>query len=278
MINFYLDKFLNGLRALTQALAHIRNIPTEDEHKDVLVSLRPQIEHNVNAAMKDCYVGLRIEAAHQVCVDIEALFHRQRYTWRELGTLVEEFWRTLEHEMKFEQFHHYSRSSVKLIHSIYTEWKPTAEKFKTTAVPEIEDGLDCLAVGRPTAAIFHMMRVAEHGLRALARTLNVTFPKTGTPIEWAEWQNLIDQIGANGRREAAALPQGEQREAARDFYSGSVHHFEGFKDKYRNAVMHTRARYDAAMALQVVGQVRDFMNGLSAKIGEKTKTPIRRWP
>ncbi len=30
--------------------------------------------------------------------------------------------------------------------------------------------------------------------------------------------------------------------------------------------------------LQGVNQVRDYMNGLSTKIGETTRGPIRRWP
>jgi hypothetical protein len=42
--------------------------------------------------------------------------------------------------------------------------------------------------------------------------------------------------------------------------------------------MHTRGKFDELDAQRAINQVRDFMNGLSAKIGEKTKTPIRRWP
>jgi hypothetical protein len=42
--------------------------------------------------------------------------------------------------------------------------------------------------------------------------------------------------------------------------------------------MHVRRDYDEMDALRAIHQVRDFMNGLSAKIGEKTRKPIRRWP
>ena len=40
--------------------------------------------------------------------------------------------------------------------------------------------------------------------------------------------------------------------------------------------MHVRRSYDELDALKAINQVRDFMNGLSAKIGEKTRRPIRR--
>jgi hypothetical protein len=63
-------------------------------------------------------------------------------------------------------------------------------------------------------------------------------------------------------------------DAARAFYSGAVQQFQGFKDKYRNDVMQVRAVYDELDALRAINQVRDFMNALSAKIGEKTRQPI----
>jgi hypothetical protein len=136
--------------------------------------------------------------------------------------------------------------------------------------------LDCFALGHYNASVFYAMRIAEIGLRALARERNVRFPDK--PIEWAEWQHLIEQIFSKGRAAAQALPTGQKRDAARDFYSGAVHHFEGFKDKYRNAIMHGRRNYDELDALRAINQVEEFMNGLSVKIGEKKRGPIRRWP
>ncbi len=64
------------------------------------------------------------------------------------------------------------------------------------------------------------------------------------------------------------------------FYNGAIGQLHGFKDTYRNAVMHVRRNHDELEALRAVNQVRDFMNGLSAKIGEKARRPIplSRWP
>ena len=59
---------------------------------------------------------------------------------------------------------------------------------------------------------------------------------------------------------------------------GALGQFHAFKELYRNAVMHVRADYDEFQALRAIHQVRDFMNGLSEKIGEKTRRPIRKWP
>jgi hypothetical protein len=176
---------------------------------------------------------------------------------------------------KIRTLFHYKREDVRRLEKIENEWQQTSKSFNSTN-QDISAALDCFAFGDFNACIFHLMRIAETGLRALARERAVSFPDK--PIEWAEWQNLIDKISAGGKVAATAQPMGQKRDAARDFYSGAVHHFEGFKDKYRNAVMHMRRNYDELDALRSVNQVRDFMNGLSTKIGEKTRRPITRWP
>ncbi len=42
-----------------------------------------------------------------------------------------------------------------------------------------------------------MMWIAEVGMRALARERQVSFPDK--PLEWAEWENIIDQIESKAK-------------------------------------------------------------------------------
>ena len=74
------------------------------------------------------------------------------------------------------------------------------------------------------------------------------------------------------------MAPGPAKDAAAAFYSGAIGQMHAFKDTYRNVTMHVRKRYDELDALRAINQVRDFMNGLSSKIGEKTSRPIKRWP
>jgi hypothetical protein len=122
-----------------------------------------------------------------------------------------------------------------------------------------------------------MMRVAEIGLPALARERQVTFPKH--PLEWADWQNILEQTEMKARDVTRGAPRGPQKDAMQAFYSGAIGQLHGFKDTFRNVVMHVRRRYDELDALRAINQVREFMNGLSAKIGETTRRPIppSRW-
>ena len=61
------------------------------------------------------------------------------------------------------------------------------------AKSDIRDAGNALSVGLSTAAIFHLMRAVEVGLRALAKERQVALPQGRQP-EFAEWQELITAI------------------------------------------------------------------------------------
>ena len=75
----------------------------------------------------------------------------------------------------------------------------------------------------------------------------------------------------------AGTPSGPERDAARTFYTAAVAQLRAFKET-RNQIMHMRGDFDELDAIRAINRVRDFMNGLSAKIGEKTRRPIGKWP
>jgi len=109
------------------------------------------------------------------------------------------------------------------------------------------------------------MRVVEYGLRAMANNLKVKLPGKKR-IEWSEWQHVLTAMGKRVEL-AKQSPRGIKKVAELDLYSGALEHFAGFKDMYRDSVMHVRREYkdhDAEMAMR---HVRDFMNKLSTRIG-----------
>ena len=133
--------------------------------------------------------------------------------------------------------------------------------------PEVFSAIDCYTLGHNTASVFHSMRVAEHGLRAIAKERKVRLPKN-KQIEWATWQDIIKAINSEiaviGGKKAGAA-----KDAALEFYSGARADLNGFKDEYRNLVMHVRATYDEHQALRALTKVHAFMERLAAKIDHK---------
>jgi hypothetical protein len=179
---------------------------------------------------------------------------------------------SIEDDIQYERFYHYPHVLGEVVLKIQSDWAPTIKAFPMV-LSEIQAGVDCYALGQPTAAIFHFMRVAEYGLRALARERRVRLPRN-KPIEWGMWAEIISQIDA-AKKKIEQKRAGLKKDAALDFYSGAIAHFNGFKDQYRNSVMHVRKAYEPFEAEIAMRQVRDFMNKLSAKVGETTRGPIK---
>ncbi len=127
------------------------------------------------------------------------------------------------------------------------------------AAQDIRDSGNCLALGLDTAAVFHLMRVAEFGLRRIARNLGVsTIGKNKRPIDFENWNTIcraIDtKIDALNQRKPSARRAKNLRH-----YSEMNAHIRAFKDCWRNDVSHTRRSYDEYQASSVCVHVKGFM-------------------
>jgi hypothetical protein len=186
----------------------------------------------------------------------------------EIRTLRE----AIEHDIWSRFFYCYPKAGADELMDSGADWKPVFDNFKIASADVIA-AVDCWALGHGTASVFHLMRVAEYGLRALARERRVKLPKKQA-LEWADWRTVIDGI-ANKVHAIANKKRGPARDAALEFYRGAMGSFESFKDAYRNNVMHARKSYNVQEALAVMHHVRDFMNRLASKIDETGKKQIK---
>jgi hypothetical protein len=149
---------------------------------------------------------------------------------------------------------------------------PSVHSAFPTARQDIIDAGNCLAAECSTGAVFHLMRVAEYGLRALARDRRVSLPRNAV-LELATWEAVMKEL-----EDAEVAIQGYQktpaREAQFEFYHGASMEFKRFKNKFRNRVMHTRDEYDRHEALSALNHVQAFMQILSSRISETKRTPV----
>jgi hypothetical protein len=140
-----------------------------------------------------------------------------------------------------------------------------------SARQDVRNAGDCCSVELSSAAVFHLMRVAEHGLRALARDREIKLPKKAV-IDLATWEDIIKQL-ENAESSIQSYPKSLAREAQFEFYHGAMMEFKRFKNKFRNRIMHTRKEYDRDEAHSALTHVREFMRILASRISENTKTP-----
>lgn len=146
-----------------------------------------------------------------------------------------------------------------------------AKEAFPNAYSELREGANCYAAERYTACVFHAMRAAEIGLRALAADVGVTFPDK--PLELAEWQNLIEK-SENKIKEIVNCSvrddpqQAQRRDEDRKFYSEVAAQFRYFKDGWRIRASHARETYIGSQALNVLNHVRQFFEDLAVRLRE----------
>jgi hypothetical protein len=120
-----------------------------------------------------------------------------------------------------------------------------------------------------TAAVFHLMRVVEWGLRSFARHLGllhvVADRKRGkiVPIEYSQWEKILSQLHEKVDAKIDSMRAGPKKQAAQEFYYSALSDVGGFKDAWRNHVMHGRKQYKSADGIAVLGHVERFMKTLA---------------
>lgn len=135
------------------------------------------------------------------------------------------------------------------------------DKFKE-AHRDAEEAGKCLAFGRNTAGVFHLMRVMEVGLRELGGSLNDASldPKTNPT-----WEKILGRCD----KELAKPYKERSPEWAADgsFFSSATADLRAVKDAWRNPTLHVERFYDGEEARDVWNAARAFMRHLALKLG-----------
>jgi hypothetical protein len=136
-----------------------------------------------------------------------------------------------------------------------------AEKFES-AVPDIIEAGNCYALERPTACVFHLMRVIPYGMQVLAKKLKV---KYNAPIETLDWGSIIQPID-KAVKNFAQQKRTKKRIEDQQYYSEIVTHLYYCKDAWRNHVSHGRDPYDMPKAKSVIDHVGLVMSLLARRM------------
>jgi hypothetical protein len=133
------------------------------------------------------------------------------------------------------------------------------------AAPEIRAAGNCLAADLNTAAVFHLMRASELGLRCLAVELNAW--QKPFPVKFAEWREVINSIKVELQKLESATQQTTkclQKDASLAHYRlmlADINHIKIARDR----VMHMRETYDSDEAEIIFRRVKEFMDELAQK-------------
>lgn len=120
-----------------------------------------------------------------------------------------------------------------------------------SAVDDVEESGKCLALGRYTAVVFHLMRAMEAAVKAAGIKLGLSSVEK-------EWGKILSDM--KGKIEA--LPLGYERNAWSENHSLLYH----VKQAWRNDVMHPKAFYTEEQAKEVFAAVKSYMRNLAGLV------------
>lgn len=194
-------------------------------------------------------------------------------TREDIANHLDSIRKILEIEFRNEWFYHYPKDKAERLLSIQADWGVVLTAFPSCSY-DVTQGVDCYSCEHSTAAVFHMMRVAEVGLIRLAKELHVKLKKD-KPLSHAQWGEIVGAIETTSNTLLQTAPPGHGKDKAQAFYNGAASHVRALKDKYRNVVMHSRREFNIHEAADAIFHTRSFMAGLSEKLSETNSKKIK---
>lgn len=139
--------------------------------------------------------------------------------------------------------------------------KPVIQAFPSGAY-EIDEAAKCFSLGRSTAAIFHLMRLLELSIRAIAKCLSIPDPINGKNKNWG---NILKEIKAEieTRNQSKTWQLNDQQFFA-DAYASLI----AVKDAWRNTTMHVEKKYTDEEAEHIFVIVRAFIQKIACRMDE----------
>jgi hypothetical protein len=178
----------------------------------------------------------------------------------------------MQSELMARRFFHLAPEQAKY----FNRSKPFGDSVDTafpSARSDIREAANCIATDRSTAAVFHLMRTVEWGLRALCAEVGlrqVAQKKSGShiPLRWAEWGTLLEQLHSRVDERLNRLKRGHLKQSEQQFYYPVLQDIRGIRDAWRNHVMHTRADYSWVESTAIFEHVRRIMTTIAARLAK----------
>lgn len=127
------------------------------------------------------------------------------------------------------------------------------ERAFPNAAEDISEAGKCLALGRSTAAVFHLMRVMEIGVQKLGTKLGITLATE------KNWQNILDEVNK-------AIKALNQKDPVTRAYAEASAHLYNVKLCWRNEVMHPKQTYTPDEARALFTACKTFINDLAGLV------------
>jgi hypothetical protein len=255
LLRFYAEPFLT-LSAQMASLQETVNTISATTRNKKLAKLFPNglpaSEVETLADVRSLCTKLGLSSSLRQFDRLEDVFKNENTTLAQLVAAFTELRVRISDEMEQALLFHVPISRARYFES------PKFSDSVTVAFPsatlDIEEAGKCFALGRWTACVFHLMRVTEHGLRALATYL-------GVPCDFKTWDPIIRKMRTEVEDYNASTFKGNL-----DFIRQTLERLTGVQLALRNEIMHARSFYDEERAEDIYRAVRIFMEQLATQL------------
>ncbi len=131
---------------------------------------------------------------------------------------------------------------------------------KSDVANEAEQAAKCFAFGQYTACVFHLMRISEAGVKALALAIGYEWN------QYPNWGKFFKQYDA--QMATSPTKHVEPWLTHSQFLEDAGGNLRAVKDAWRNDTMHLDKVYDEDQARHLLAVIPSFMRHLSSKIDE----------
>ena len=238
MINFQLRGYIQALEHLDIAKSRAR---ARDQFESMPGEVKQLIQNNLGP-IEHFAISLGMLTALPHVSRLNTMLSISAVTYGTVLREIEELWNSLDHDSYAHFFYHYPADRLKFLRDLSENWATVLTAFPS-AKPEIEEGVDCYALGHNAACVFHMARVGEIGLRTIARERGLKNARKNVPLDWGTWGAVFGAI--EGQLKAIRnRPPGPKKDAALAFYDTILSDLHAIQSLYRDRTMHLRKNYD----------------------------------
>jgi hypothetical protein len=182
-------------------------------------------------------------------------------TYGALKSLFEKLAERVKDELSQHAFYQIQPDKVKYYDDAPALFGPEVAAAFPSAMDDIEEAGKCLAVGRSTACVFHLMRSFSPAIKAIATEFAFKPNENWGPF-LNDFRNEIWKKYPDDKTKV--------NEEQRVFYSDLEQQLRAIKDAWRNPTMHSIAAvYTEDKAEEIFGYVRGLMKKAAEKLKEQ---------
>jgi HEPN domain-containing protein len=244
MIRFDIDSFLHVAREVGR-ITQVLDRQDADAVRDKK-TLALDVPHFKEWKTDFEKLGLKMCAVHTQRL-ITFVTQGETVYQHEISRLLRELGNRLSDECSMSSFWHLTDTEASYIEPKEPLFGSHVDNHFPSLAEDIAEAGKCIALGRYTAAVFHLMRSMEGAVQVLSNHLSIPNPSR-------EWGKLLSDI----RPKIEAMEKGELRNAWSENFSLLYH----VKQAWRNDTMHPKQTYTADQATELFGAVRSFMRDL----------------